>query len=255
VLLGIAPDSSPEEVEKAYRKSVLAWHPDKSPSPDATEIFHSIQRAAKVLRNPQLRRLYDLERQAYRHQRGIEDRPRTQPREADRRPQPHERMPPPPPWLAPMIKLHFDAVHIALQAPMRRARVSAFLYGCAFTAAIGAAAVGDLRLVALAIVLYAIGRVLKTPPHEGVMSWAKLAPARRLAEFHLLDQKAARYERFSIPYTSLRVAVVQRRADYQIEIAGFPRTSVPVLFRTASKAEATRLAREASDYFQLPLAA
>jgi len=242
-------------VEKGYRKAVLTWHPDKSPSPDATEIFHSIQRAAKMLRNPQLRRLYDIERQRYRQERGLNDPPRKEAAGGARRAQAHERMPPPPEWLAPAIKLHFDAVHIALQAPMRRARASAFLYGCAFTAAVGAMVRADFRLLGLALVLYAIGRVLKTPPHEGVMSWAKLAPARKLAEFHLLDQKAARYEKFSIPYASLRVAVVQHRNEFSIEIAGFPRKSIPVLFRTASRSEATRLAREASEYFHLPLAA
>ena len=240
-------------MEKAYRKAVLTWHPDKSPAPDAAEMFHVIQTSARLLRNPRLRRLYDIERTAYRRERGLHDRPRTQARRKP--PEAHEPLPPPPEWLAPAVRLHFDAVHIALQAPLRRARSSAFLYGCAFTAAIGALMRGDLRLVALSLVLFAIGRVLKTPPHDGVLSWAKLAPARKLAEFHLLDQRAARYERFTIPYQLLQVAVVQRAYDYQIEISGFPRASIPILYRTASRSEAHRFARQASDYFQLPLAA
>jgi len=252
-LLGIAPDASQEEVEKAYRKAVMTWHPDKSPAPDAAEMFHRIQAAARLVRNPTLRRLYDLERVTYRRERGLHDRPPKKKREQTR--EPHRPMPPPPEWLAPAIRLQFDAVHVALHAPMRRARAAAFFYGCAFTAAIGALLARDLRMLGLSLVLYAIGRVVKTPPHEGILSWAKLAPARRLAEYHLLDQRAARYERFTIPYQHLRVAVVQKGYDYRIEIAGFPRKSIPVLYRTASRSEATRLAREAAEYFDLPVAA
>ena len=240
-------------MEKAYRKAALTWHPDKSPAPDAAEMFHRIQQASRLLRNPTLRKLYDFERSRWRKARGLSDRPRTARKK--RRAREHEPLPPPPEWLEPAIKLHFDAVHIALQAPMQRQRTSSFLYGCAFMAAAGALLWGDLRLFGLSLVIFAIGRVIKTPPHRGVLSWAKLAPARKLAEYHLLDQHASTYERFTIPYQLLRVAIVQRDYQYQIEIAGFPKASIPVLYRTTSKSEARRYAREASDYFNLPLAA
>jgi curved DNA-binding protein CbpA len=250
-LLGIPPTASQDEVDDAYRKAALTWHPDKSSAPDAAEMFHTIQKASRMLRNPTLRKLYDLERTRWRRERGLSDQPLKKKRRVER----NEPLPPPPEWLEPAIKLHFDAVHIALQAPMRRARTSSFLYGCAFMAAAGALLRGDLRLFGLSLVLFAIGRVIKTPPHEGVLSWAKLAPARKLAEYHLLDQRAARYEKFTIPYSLLKVAIVERGYEYQIEIAGFPKASIPVLYRTASKSEARRYARQASDYFNLPLAA
>ena len=113
----------------------------------------------------------------------------------------------------------------------------------------------DLSFLGLALVLFAIGRVMRVPPHEGILSWAKLTPARRVAEFHLLDQRAARYERFTIPYQVLRIAIVDRGKQYRIEIAGFPRATIPVLFETYSRTEARRLAREAGEYLSIPLAA
>ena len=254
-LLGVDPEASQKQVGRAYRKAVLTWHPDKSPAPDAAQVFHRIQHAAKILRSPALRRLYDLERTRWRREQGLSDRPPRQKRRRQRPTQAHEPLPPPPEWLAPAIKLHWDAAHIALQAPMQGARRAAFLNGCAVMAAAGALLRGDLRLFALSLVLFAIARIVKTPPHDGIMSWAKLAPARKLAEFHLLDQRAAKYERFTIPYQALKVAVVQHNASFQIEITGFPRAATPVLYRTGSKAEATRFAREAGTYFDLPCAA
>jgi hypothetical protein len=253
-LLGISPHASREEVDRAYRVAALTWHPDKTSAPDAAEMFHAIRQAAKLLRNPTLRKLYDFERTRWREERGLSDRPQKK-KKRRRRTEAHEPLPQPPEWLAPVIKLHYDAVHIALQAPIRRARTSSFLYGCAFMAAAGALVWSKLELFGLSLVIFAMGRVIKTPPHDGVLSWAKLAPARKLAEFHLLDQRAAKYERFTIPYRALTVAIVQRNHSYQIEIAGFPKASIPVLFRTGSKSEARRYAIEASEYFNLPLAA
>ncbi|MEM8886285.1 MAG: J domain-containing protein [Planctomycetota bacterium] len=252
-LLGVAADASQEQVEAAYRQAALTWHPDKSPAPDAAEKFQEILHAAKILRDPQRRRLYDLERNQWRKDQGF--RPREPRQKRKERARTHAPLPPPPDWLAPAIKLYFDAAHITLQAPMRAGRISSFLYGCAFMAAAGALVRSDLRLMALALICFAAGRVVKKPPHEGILSWAKLIPSQRIAEFHLLDQRAAKYERVTIPYQVLRVAVNGNHTSYRIEILGFPRAAVPVLYRTGSKAEAERLAREAADYFSLPVAA
>ena len=103
-------------------------------------------------------------------------------------------------------------------------------------------------------------------PREGFSSSGKADIAGGRSEFvedeithwnaGLADtDRAAKYERFTIPYRALTVAIVQRNHSYQIEIAGFPKASIPVLFRTGSRAEARRYAIEASEYFNLPLAA
>ena len=62
-----------------------------------------------------------------------------------------------------------------------------------------------------------------------------------------------RYERYTVPYQVLRIRVVSRGHQYRIEIEGFPRAAIPVLFETPSKAEARRLAREASSYMAIPI--
>ena len=257
-ILGVAPDASDDEIKAAYRKSALIWHPDKSPAPDAAERFHEIKKAATLLRNPMLRKLYDMERARWRKARGHsprDPRPKRKRATQSRDRTEHAPMPPPPDWLAPAVRIHYDSVHIALQAPDRGSRMSAFLYGCAFMATFGALVAGDFRIFGLALVLFAAGRVARVPPHRGVLSWAKLIPGRRLAEFHLLNQRAASYERFTIPYEILRIIVVETPGSYQVMIEGFPRASRPVLFKGASKAEAKKHAREAGSYFELPFAA
>ncbi len=48
-LLGIQPDSSVEEIKKAYRKMARLYHPDMNPAPGAKDIFISITEAYEFL--------------------------------------------------------------------------------------------------------------------------------------------------------------------------------------------------------------
>ncbi|MFL5529418.1 MAG: molecular chaperone DnaJ [Gemmatimonadaceae bacterium] len=58
--LGVARDSSDEEIKKAYRKLAMTYHPDRNNgSKDAEEKFKSITEAYDVLRDPNKRVLYD----------------------------------------------------------------------------------------------------------------------------------------------------------------------------------------------------
>ena len=260
-ILGVHPDATKEEVEAAYRKGALTWHPDKSPAPDAGQRFQEVLAAAKILRSPRQRKLYDLARRDWRTRQGFTGRtPRPKPSGRSERarydaPKSGHPLPPPPDWLAPVVKIYYDSVQLKLQTPQRAGRGSTFLYGCAFMAGLFALMKANLAVFGLALVLFAIGRLLRVPPHDGVLSWAKIIPAQRVAEFHLLDQRAARYERFTIPYQILKIVVNDSGAHYRIEISGFPRATVPVLFETGSRAEARRFAQEAGRYFSIPVAA
>lgn len=254
-ILGVAPDATPKAIGKAYRKSALIWHPDKSPAPDAAERFHEVKQAAHVLRNPMLRKLYDIERARWRGKRGQSTRePRQRKRPVYRTPEPHERMQPPPDWLAPAVRLHYDSVHIQLEVARTGSRAGSMLYASAAAAAFGSLVRGDFRLFGLALVLYSAGRLVRTAPNEGVMKWVKLTPGQRIAELHMLDQRASNYERFTIPYPSLGIVIAESGPTaFQIQIDGFPRACTPILFRSNSQAEAKRLAKEASSYFEIPI--
>jgi len=264
VILGVDPRGSPDDVEAAFRRAVLTWHPDKSPAPDAAERFLAVQKAGQILRDPEMRRDYDFLRARYigrtfrpRHAAGAgassssgasSTSPPPKPPEA------HSPIRPPPAWMTPRVRVHMDSVLVTLQAPPPPAVVTRVFNGLACTALGGGIAIGEMMLGALALVLWAIGRLLYVPPHSGILAWGKIVPGRRVAEFHSLDQRHQTYRRTDVAFEHLRVALVDSSGDYRIEIQGFPRTTAPVLLRTRDLEEARRCAREAGQWLSLPLA-
>jgi curved DNA-binding protein CbpA len=61
-ILGIPPDSEPEDIKSAYRNLVQQHHPDLNPDDaDATERFLEIKEAYETLSDESLRETYDAE--------------------------------------------------------------------------------------------------------------------------------------------------------------------------------------------------
>lgn len=57
-VLGVAPGAPADEIRRAYRHAVLAWHPDRNPDPDAPAVFHAVQDAYERLRDMERSRMY-----------------------------------------------------------------------------------------------------------------------------------------------------------------------------------------------------
>lgn len=60
LILGLGSSAEPEEIRAAYRRRALELHPDHSGG--ASDPFVDLQEAYGVLRNPELRRAYDRQR-------------------------------------------------------------------------------------------------------------------------------------------------------------------------------------------------
>lgn len=62
-ILGVSKDASVAEIRKSYQELILIHHPDKSSvySDSGSSEFMKIDRAWKVLRDPELRKLYDAD--------------------------------------------------------------------------------------------------------------------------------------------------------------------------------------------------
>jgi hypothetical protein len=58
-LLGITRNSNPLEIKRAYKKLSLQLHPDKNPSPDASDQFDAVKQAYDVLMDMELREVYN----------------------------------------------------------------------------------------------------------------------------------------------------------------------------------------------------
>ncbi|KAL7578595.1 hypothetical protein ACA910_009747 [Epithemia clementina (nom. ined.)] len=58
-LLGVTRSSSPLEIKRAYKKLSLQLHPDKNPSPDASEKFDAVKQAHDVLMDLEFREVYN----------------------------------------------------------------------------------------------------------------------------------------------------------------------------------------------------
>nr|ACO14766.1 DnaJ homolog subfamily C member 17 [Caligus clemensi] len=60
VLLGVSIEASVDAIRSAYRKKALKCHPDKNPDdPQASETFHRLSEALKILTDAEARKAYD----------------------------------------------------------------------------------------------------------------------------------------------------------------------------------------------------
>ena len=59
--LGVSPTASFEEIKVAYFQLAVTQHPDKNPSPEATQRFQSITEAYRILSEPNHRKRYNEE--------------------------------------------------------------------------------------------------------------------------------------------------------------------------------------------------
>jgi len=249
-ILGVDPGASSEEIHKAYRRAAKIWHPDKSPAPDAAQHFRELQNAARILRDAGNRRRYDRLREAHL---GSAARARSRYRRREAPPEAYVPMRPPPDWLARRVSVHFDAVMMTLELPRAGAAGSRAGNVLAILSLCGGMITGNVMFGALALVFWAIGRLLRHPPHSGILAWAKIIPGRKRAEYHILDQRASRYDRYEVPFKRLGIAIALDANEYRIEIEGFPTPAVPVLLRTRNADIARKCAREAGQWLQLPL--
>ncbi|MEI7985932.1 MAG: DnaJ domain-containing protein, partial [Armatimonadota bacterium] len=83
-VLGITRNATPADIKSAYRKLVLAHHPDKSPSKQSADIFLKATEAYEVLGDSDRRKQYDGNLD---HQRRQANQPRPQ-TQTQARPQP-----------------------------------------------------------------------------------------------------------------------------------------------------------------------
>jgi len=51
-ILQVRPDASTDEIQHAYRKLAMRYHPDRNPSPDAAAQMAAINEAYEILQNP-----------------------------------------------------------------------------------------------------------------------------------------------------------------------------------------------------------
>lgn len=59
-VLGVKSDATNDQIKTAYRQLVRLWHPDVNKHKNATYRFIQIQTAWEILRDPVMRRQYDV---------------------------------------------------------------------------------------------------------------------------------------------------------------------------------------------------
>jgi curved DNA-binding protein CbpA len=58
-LLGVTRESNPLEIKRSYRKLSVTLHPDKNPSPTATEEFDAVKKGYDILMDMEFREVYN----------------------------------------------------------------------------------------------------------------------------------------------------------------------------------------------------
>lgn len=58
-MLGVTHESNPLEIKRAYKRLSLQLHPDKNPSPDATDKFDAVKQAYDALMDMEFREVYN----------------------------------------------------------------------------------------------------------------------------------------------------------------------------------------------------
>lgn len=59
-ILGVSRNASTKEIKSAFRNMAKQYHPDANPGKDTTEQFQEVNRAYEVLKNPDLKKKYDM---------------------------------------------------------------------------------------------------------------------------------------------------------------------------------------------------
>ena len=59
-ILGVSRSADTREIKSAYRKLAKQYHPDANPNEDTTEKFQEVNRAYEVLKDPDLKKKYDM---------------------------------------------------------------------------------------------------------------------------------------------------------------------------------------------------
>jgi curved DNA-binding protein CbpA len=60
-ILEIEITASSEEIKAAFKKQAIKWHPDKNPDNDTTLKMQVLNEAYLILKDPEARKLYDIE--------------------------------------------------------------------------------------------------------------------------------------------------------------------------------------------------
>jgi hypothetical protein len=246
-ILGVRPQATRDEVDAAFRRAVLQWHPDKNPAPDAAEVFHKIQQAARILRTPRTRREYDRLRGAHHRT------PPPSPRVRQAPPEPYVPLAGAPAWLSADARV----VHDGVLFPLVIERPSMIRELMVVVMALSAGAMLftlDFTFFLLGVLAYSILRVNGREPHRWTAAWLKVVPGRREAQYSRLDERVGLFVRYEVPWAALQIALTQRQNAYEVEIRGFPEGSVRLLDRTRDFAFARRCAEEAGAWLGLPVA-
>ena len=76
-ILDIDPDSSTEEVRKAYKAASMKYHPDRNPGKDTTSQMQDINEAYAILKDDDKRSRYDQEYKRFRQETTKVSEPKT----------------------------------------------------------------------------------------------------------------------------------------------------------------------------------